>query len=134
MAVDGGMWQPLRPVMVRAGLDPCRIESPISSGVPDVNYTHGWVELKYSPQWPPRGGPLRIDHFTPAQRGWLTAREKAGGRAFLMLKVGRKEWLLFHGTVAARYLGNVPREELYEICAARWTRLPRPEELRTCLT
>jgi hypothetical protein len=30
---------------------------------------------------------------------------------------------------AAVELGNVPRERLYEICKARWTRKPRTEEI-----
>lgn len=124
---EAAMWESLRPVIKI--LDPVRIESPMSSGVPDVNYIQGWVELKYAKRWPPRGGPLRIDHFTHEQRNWLTRRRLAGGRAWLLLKVGRSEWLLFDGLVAARYLGHVPQAELYEHSIARWSRLPKEEEI-----
>lgn len=122
------MWDKIRPVL--KALDPYRIESHLTaSGIPDVNYNKGWVELKYAERWPPRKGPLRVDHFTPEQRGWLVQRRQAGGLAFLLLKVGQTEWLLFDGRVAAAVLGRVTRERLYEACVARWTRLPRPWEI-----
>lgn len=130
---EQAMWESFRPVI--KCLDPYRIESHLTgSGIPDVNYNKGWIELKYAERWPPRGGPLRVDHFTKEQRGWLAKRRKAGGRAFLLLKVGDAEWLLFDGLVAAAMLGRVKRERLYEVCLARWTRLPRTEEICTWLT
>lgn len=125
------MWDALRPVI--RSLDPVRVENPIVPGTPDVNYSRGWIELKFSERWPPRGGPLRVDHFTRQQRTWLTRRRKAGGLAFLLLKVGETEWLLFEGAVAAAMLGQVPRERLYEVCLARWTRLPKTKEICTWL-
>jgi len=127
------MWEALRPVM--KPLDPVRIESrDTGSGIPDVNYIEGWMELKAVGRWPPRGGPLRVDHFTTEQRTWLTRRNLAGGKAFLMLKVGKDEWLLFEGRTAAALLGYEIQARLYEVCKARWTRLPRTEELWKCLT
>ena len=124
---EAAMWDAIRPVLKE--LDPVRIESHMTVGVPDVNYSHGWIELKYMDRWPPRGGPLRVDHFTAAQRAWHVRRRKAGGRSFVLLKVGTSEWLLFDGAVAAVELGNATRERLYEICKARWTRKPRTEEI-----
>ncbi|QYW02153.1 hypothetical protein CPT_Sonora_050 [Stenotrophomonas phage Sonora] len=128
---EAAMWDALRPLL--RGLDPVRIESPISPGIPDVNWTCGWIELKYAPRWPPRGGPLRIDHFTTEQRGWLTKRRHSGGNAKLLLKVGESEWLLFDGTVAAVFLGKEPKDRLYELSLARWTRKPKLKELQECL-
>jgi len=128
---ESAMWESLRPVLKK--LDPVRIESHMTGGVPDVNYTQGWIELKFMDRWPPRGGPLRVDHFTTAQRAWHVRRRKAGGRSFVLLKVGETEWLLFDGAVAAVLLGKSVRERLYEVCTARWTRLPRTEEICTCL-
>ena len=125
------MWEALRPLL--KGLDPVRIESPITPGIPDVNLTPGWMELKFAERWPPRGGPLRVDHFTKEQRTFLVRRRRAGGNAKLLLKVGDSEWLLFDGTVAAVYLGREPRERLYEMVLARWTRKPLKEEIQQCL-
>lgn len=122
------MWNSIRPALKK--LHPVRIESTLTdSGIPDVNYSEGWMELKYAERWPPRGGPLRIEHFTQQQRTWLIERRQAGGRAFLLLKVGTKEWLLFDGLVAAALLGNAKKDRLYEVSVARWTRLPRTEEI-----
>lgn len=131
---EASMWDAIRPVLKQGGLDPVRVENPVWPGTPDVNYTGGWVELKWCEQWPPRGGPLRIDHFTVQQRTWLTQRRLAGGRAFLLLKVGENEWLLFDGAVAAKVLGHVEQDKLYRACLARWTRKPKTEEICKWLT
>jgi len=122
------MWNALRPEL--KGLDPVRIESHISSGVPDVNYVHGWIELKFKDSWPKRERtPLRLEHFTKEQRTWLRKRAAAGGRVFLLLKVGLNEWLLFRGERAAVVVGSLPRADLYLEVEARWTRKPNKAEL-----
>ena len=128
---ERGMWNSLRPIL--KPLDPVRIESPITPGNPDVNYTLGWIELKYMPRWPIKGGPLRVDHYTPEQRKWALRRKKAGGRVYLLLKVGRDEWLLFDGAVAAQIIGKYDREQLYHATLARWERKPRTREIVPCL-
>lgn len=121
------MWTALRPLL--RGLDPVRIESHMTQGVPDVNMTVGWMELKYEDGWPKRGGPLKLKRYTKEQRTWALRRAQAGGRVFLLLKVGEAEWLLFRGEVAALVLGKLPKEELCRHVLARWTRKPRREEL-----
>ncbi len=128
---EAALWDATRPLL--EGLDPVRVENPVHPGTPDVNYRDGWIELKYAERWPPQGGPLRIDHFTKQQRIWLTRRCRAGGIALLLLKVGEDEWLLFHGIMAANYLGHYARESLYAIVMARWKRKPKKEELQKWL-
>lgn len=116
---ERSMWNRLRPVLARAGLDPVRIETAVSQGIPDVNITAGWIELKWAAGWPKRGGPLPVPHFTAFQRAWLTRRCSAGGNALLLLQIeDGDEWLLFWGAVAAKHLGKATREELGRI--ARW--------------
>lgn len=122
------------------GLDPVRIESPMTEGNPDVNYLCGWIELKYAHRWPTRPlTPLRLPHFTKAQRAWLTRRAHAGGCAFLLLQVGGnsnevgEEWLLFHGATAYLKVGKVDRQTLYLLACARWTRRPTRDEIQKWL-
>lgn len=129
---EAGMWTLLRPLM--KGLDPVRIESHgTAQGIPDVNYSGGWVELKFKECWPPMGGPLRVEHFTTMQRAWHVKRREAGGRSFVLLKVGAKEWLLFDGAIAAGCLGYVTKELLYRYALVRWERKPTAEEIVTWL-
>jgi hypothetical protein len=129
---EGAMWQATRPLL--AGLDPVRIESPMTEGNPDVNYVGGWIELKAVRTWPKRPDtPLRIDHYTIEQRAWHQRRRAAGGKVFLLLKVGETEWLLFDARTAALDLGHVSRARLYDIAIARWTRKPKKEELQQWL-
>jgi hypothetical protein len=119
----------------RNGLDPQRIEDAIRCGVPDVNYRDGWIELKVSPGWPKRPGTrLALDHFTPAQRVWLSRRCRHGGRAFVLLRVGAREYMLFRGDVAAKYLGYTPREFLVQRALGHWPDGLIEEEFIRCLT
>lgn len=132
MKPEKAMWEAVRPLLAK--LDPYRIESHIIAGIPDVTITSGWIELKYLAEWPKRVDTIvRCDHFTVQQRVWLTKRVMAGGNAWLLLKVGKHEWILFKGDVAARLLGNVQRHRLYANCVARWERKPCEEELLTWL-
>jgi hypothetical protein len=135
------MWAALRPYMT--GLDPVRIESPMRSGIPDVNYSHGWIELKQLAGWPRlTGTPVAISHFTVEQRAFLTKRVLAGGRAYLMLRVGLDDWLLFNGARAAELIGGpaklglprgVPAEELKRQALRHWQGVPRRDDLQRVL-
>lgn len=129
------MWQQLRPSL--AGLDPVRIESLVTLGNPDVNITTGWIELKFLNAWPKRETTkVRIDHFTPEQRAWAIRRTKAGGKVWLLLRVGfaDAEWLLLNGAVAAVCIGELHRAGIYGVAQARWNRLPTNEEMVRCLS
>jgi len=96
------------------------VENPVHPGTPDVNYIEGWIELKQVPEWPANEEtPLRIAHFTPQQRVWLMRRCSMGGRAHLLLQVGR-EWLLFTGTVAAKEIGTANMHRLRGLAVRKW--------------
>ena len=100
------MWTQLRPWLLH--LDPIRIEDAFTKGIPDVNYVHGWIELKALEKVPVRPTTiLSVNHFTAQQRIWLDQRWKAGGLAWLLLKAV-DEWLLFDGSTASRIVGRVP--------------------------
>lgn len=127
------MWDATRPLL--SGLHPVRIESLITPGNPDVNYSIGWMELKNIEDWPVRPAtPVRVDHYTQEQRTWMLQRKAAGGRVFLLLRIEKtREWLLFDGRAAARSVGLVPRLTLYKHSLARWTRKPKKAEIQRWL-
>lgn len=74
-----------------------RHEDLLSEGVPDVSYTikgaSGWVELKYLPKTPPEQHTATIRHFTKEQRNWLVDCGRNGGRAWLLLQLGKSYYL-----------------------------------------
>lgn len=100
----------------RLGTDPISVENRVRAGTPDVECTLGWLELKYLPEWPKLPEtPVRIDHFTNQQRNFLRRRWKAGGGAWLLLRVGSRgviENLLFQGPDAADFVGYLDRAKL----------------------
>ena len=115
---ESAAWTALRPHLNAAGLDPVRIEVKGALGVPDVNLTTGWVEMKFKRN-APKGveTKLEVDHFTIEQRAWLTRRWNArtgGRRAWVVLYVQHPKpiWLLIQGDRAARHLGRVPLGQL----------------------
>ena len=122
---ESNMWKALKPLFESKGLDAHRIENKIELGTPDVNYLHGWIELKWKSRWPARGGILALPHFTALQRRWLARRQDAGGRAFVLLKVN-KEWILFEGSTGAKHLGYLQKSELLDhalICTTNKNKL-----------
>ena len=112
-------------------LDPISVENPVHPGTPYVNCTVGWIELKYAAAWPMRDStPLRLPHFSPEQRVWLTRRWRSDQRAWLLLLVDQ-QWMLFPGETAAIFVGNEPRSVLEVVASKIWSpRLVDPELVR----
>lgn len=129
----------MRPLVLkglnRFGLDAVPVENATACpGTPDVNCTLGWIELKQLEEWPKLPyTPVRIRHFKQEQRVWLFRRWKADRSAWLLLKVGRREWLLFDGITAFDSVGHVPRHHLIEIAHAYWRAGMDWESLKECL-
>jgi len=117
-------------------LDAVSVENPAHPGTPDVNYLHGWIELKRIERWPPRKGPVRVPHFSKEQRIWLRRRWGSGGEAYLLLLVEEThEWLLFDGQTAATLVGSTPEAQLRPRAVASWVGNARlMEELEGCLS
>jgi len=117
-------WDRVKPLL--AGFHPKRIECEDQKGVPDVNCSLGWIELKQKRKadMPKRvNTPVRLDHFTPEQRAWLAGRANVGGACWLLLLMG-DEWLLFDGMVAALHVGKVPAGQLRQLACAAWGHTP----------
>jgi hypothetical protein len=109
------------------------VENSVGPGTPDVSYIGGWIELKWLRDWPKRSDtPVRFPHYTVKQRMWGQRYWDKGGCSWLLLQ-RRREWLLFTAPVAAEYVGNVPRGDLYEVAFQHWTEGLNAKELRNCL-
>lgn len=122
-----------RIVKALIGLDPVRVENRIGDGTPDINYTQGWIENKWVRKAPKRGGIITIEHYTKDQQLWAIKRAQAGGKVFLLLKVGNL-WLLFSGLLATNYVGKVDLQTLKEKAIKVWERKLIDRELREILT
>tara|TARA_R110000868_G_scaffold148839_3_gene371023 strand:- start:7114 stop:7566 length:453 start_codon:yes stop_codon:yes gene_type:complete len=111
------------------------VENPACPGTPDVYYMHGWVELKEADDWPVRPTtPLRLKHFTKQQRVWAKTHILKGGVSTVLLKVGRLEWYLLDGLIAADRLGSMTREEIQSASRLTFTQGLDSERLFECLT
>jgi hypothetical protein len=110
------------------------VENPIHPGTPDVNYSGGWIELKWMKKWKDNAdkSAVLIHHFTEQQKRWLRKRTEAGGKVFLMLQVG-SEYFLFKGDVAAAHVGRIPRGKLIELSYKYWPKGVNQKELIECL-
>lgn len=138
MARESSLWDTVR-VNLAPFADLVRVENAVEAGTPDVNYClhggkgEGWIELKDADAWPARADTLlRLDHVTTVQREWWLRRRRAGGRCFVLLRVGY-DYLLFDGVAAALALGRAPRQSLIETAVVvglgRFPRAPLLREL-----
>lgn len=102
-----------------------QVENILEVGTPDTNWlidgVEGWIELKSIHGWPfGKKTPLRIPHYTTAQKRWGAQQLKHGGKWSLFIKVGR-EYLLFCD-VAGLLVGRDGKDKkwLRENCTCYW--------------
>lgn len=111
----------MRKTVVQAlkAFDAVAVENPCRPGTPDVNYNHGWIELKkaVSPKDP--RAPVRCRHFTEQQRRWILRRHRAGGTVYVLLQLDRG-WLLLPPQFAAARLDRACRAELFDNALCHW--------------
>jgi len=130
MTLEGSMRQ--RVVKALKPLDAKSIENTCGAGTPDVNCTWGWIELKALSKAPVKPEtPVRVPHFTPQQKIWLTKRTRAGGNCGVLLMVDR-EWFWMNGTLAVTYLGSSTMEQLRILASRYWPQTPTDKELLQC--
>jgi hypothetical protein len=131
---ESGMWGRVRRAFLKN--DPVRIENRIEKGTPDVNLAGGeWIELKWKRRKPKNPNKIfQLDHeFTQEQRVWHIRRHHAGGKTFVLIKVG-SDWILLAGNVAAEYLERVSYTELKLKAIKIWYKKLVDAELRQLLT
>lgn len=114
----------VRPRLLKKGILTTHHEDMLNSGIPDLSYSggavNGWIELKWLEAWPKRDATIvKIDHYTKEQKHFLLSRGRAGGRCWLLLRVGDREHLLFDSEAAQSVgeqtrAGLIARSELWE--------------------
>lgn len=118
-------------------LFPVRIENALySPGLPDLCLVSigAWVELKWAREWPKRGGPLRLPHFTMAQKAWAAKCLRRGGRCYLCVMC-KGEWFIYRAANEAyAMVGNMAREEMIERADWYFESKPSGEELCAVFT
>jgi len=114
------------------GLDAVAVENPIFPGTPDVNYLHGWVELKWIRSWPKNPEtPVRLKRYTNSQKLWIRRRTLAGGKAFLLVQC-KREWFLFKHPETMEIDGT-PRQNFYDKAYRIWRNGLNTEEVMEAL-
>lgn len=113
-------------------LDAIPCENVAKPGTQDVNYNHGWIELKVLPDWPARSDTVvRIDKLTPQQRVRNRLRWEAGGAAWIFIKIG-SDHILFRGC-DAKVLGTLTKAEMIGLSVRYWKGRVNVRELETIL-
>jgi hypothetical protein len=111
-------------------------EDALNSGIPDLSYSggvNGWIELKWLEAWPKREATIvKIDHYTKEQRYFLLSRGRAGGRCWLLLRVGREHLLFDHE--GAQKVGTVNYAHTAALCFTAWPGFIDFEQLTRILT
>ena len=107
----------VRPRLAAKGVLTTHHEDALNSGIPDLSYSgggvHGWLELKWLEAWPKRDATIvKIDHYTKEQKHFLLSRGRAGGRCWLLLRVGREHLLFDHERAQ-----DIPGLTKYALCA-----------------
>ena len=98
-------------------------EDALNSGIPDLSYAggavNGWIELKWLEAWPKREDTIaKIAHYTKEQKHFLLSRGRAGGRCWLLLRVGNEHLLFDHER--AQDVTNQNRHVLTIVAKRAW--------------
>jgi len=111
------------------------VENPCRPGTPDVNHWHGWIELKYRVGWPKRENTIiRLHRFTINQKRFLRDRYNGNKDAFLLVRIGGREWFLFKGNTVEPVGRELNRKEFCRHAYKHWTSTSDMEkEIIQCL-
>lgn len=137
MPGESNTWQLLRKLMSQVW-DASRHEDVSAKGIPDVSFgsrgTHGWIELKFLKDWPKRANTIvKLGHFSLEQKNFLVLRGMQAGHCFMLLRVGRAEWLLYDHTQVKR-IGFLTRFEMLGLANRYWAVKPTAEEFLHAIT
>jgi hypothetical protein len=100
------------------------VENMMERGTPDINWSGGWMELKYVAAWPKKEDTLVRTKNRPAQIPWAKRRVAAGGIVFWLVKI-EKTYLLFDmATSPMPQIGSLTRNQMIEAACCVWSAPP----------
>lgn len=126
----------MRQTVVKAlrSLDAVSVENVCGAGTPDVNYTSGWIELKYGASWPKNPSAIVPIKLRPAQRAWLIRRVRAGGNCWALIRV-KDDWVLLGAMSAAVHLGvDWTKADCLANSPGYWSGTPNWDQLKAIIT
>lgn len=115
---EAAAWSTIRQHLIDNGAHVQRLEDKLHAGIPDASVCCGsdfWLEGKFVEKLPKRDSTrIRFGEESRVilQRNWLHAREKAGGKCFVWLRVQDFGWFLFRGPDFGFLVDGIPKAEL----------------------
>lgn len=100
-------------------------EDRYSNGIPDLSYgisgINGWIELKQIEIMPADlNKVIKPKKYTSEQVNWLKRRGRKGGHCFVFVKVGDRDYFLFHWTLAKEIKDGESLNFYYQRCMKHW--------------
>jgi hypothetical protein len=95
------------------------VENSAYPGTPDVFYIGGEIELKYAVKFPIG----KDEWIRPSQRAYLRTHARCGGKAHVLVQVGRGQFYLFPGESAAEMHAPISLEDAQNLSAAMFNDL-----------
>lgn len=118
---EATLWRYLRDGLRPLRVDLSRHEDMAEVGVPDVSYgargVNGWIELKHVKKWTRNG--VKVP-WRPGQREWLMQRGRQGGRCWLLIRVGRSNYLFAWNALPPNDHTRWSQQEYDQSCHAQW--------------
>ena len=117
---ESTLWRYLRDGLRPLRVDLQRHEDLAAVGVPDVSYgargVQGWIELKHVAKFTRNG--VKIPWHS-GQREWLITRGAHGGHCWLLIRIGRENYLFTNNFLPPRG-GFWRHDECSLRCTLRW--------------
>jgi hypothetical protein len=119
---EAGVWKYIKEGMKSFWLA-SRIESSAGNGIPDVVFTlpsvlkrnsrHGFMELKYIPEWPKKEDTLIKLPLRQEQKIWIMGRGAIAGGVWVLVRIADTFFILDYKQVIQTFQG-LPKAEWYK--------------------
>lgn len=132
-----GVWRYLQKGML-GRWHATRIESCVGMGIPDVSFgvsgINGWLELKYTPDWPKRDSTKVKLALRPEQKNWIQTRGALSGNVWVFWRISNTFFLLTWSTAISLAEEGATSADLLKRCTRYWHRFTDFTELAGVLS